>query len=146
MTSNFSRKALFSGVAALALLVSPAAFAETLADSLIAAYRNSNLLDQNRATLRAADEDVADAVSALRPVLQWVAAADHTSSSAYTTDSTTATLTISGQMTLYDFGRNQFTIDAKKEAVLATRAALLNVEQQVLIDTVTAYTSVKSAS
>ena len=146
MTSNFSRKALFSGVAALALLVSPAAYAETLADSLIAAYRNSNLLDQNRATLRAADEDVADAVSALRPVLQWVASADHTSTSAFTSDGTSATLTISGQMTLYDFGRNQFTIDAKKEAVLATRAALLGVEQQVLLDTVSAYTSVRSAS
>ena len=29
--------------------------AETLADALIAAYRNSNLLEQNQAVLRAAD-------------------------------------------------------------------------------------------
>ncbi|MEY3309621.1 MAG: hypothetical protein RLZZ413_3659, partial [Pseudomonadota bacterium] len=35
--------------------------AETLADALIAAYRNSNLLEQNRAVLRATDENVAQA-------------------------------------------------------------------------------------
>ena len=33
--------------------------AETLTDAFIAAYRNSNLLDKQAATLRAADEDVA---------------------------------------------------------------------------------------
>lgn len=147
MTRKFTRKTLFSGVTAFALLASPAAHAETLADALIAAYRNSNLLDQNRATLRAADEDVATAVSSLRPVLQWTAAADHTSSDATGySDGSSATLTISGQITLYDFGRNQLTIDAKKEAVLATRSALLGVEQGVLLDTVAAYTSVKSNS
>ena len=46
--------------------------AETLTDALIAAYRNSNLLDQNRAVLRAADEDVALAVSTLRPVIAYI--------------------------------------------------------------------------
>ena len=40
------------------------ATAETLADALISAYRHSHLLDQNRAVLRAADEDVATAVAA----------------------------------------------------------------------------------
>ena len=43
--------------------------AETLTDALIAAYANSNLLEQNRAVLRDADEDVAVAVSAFRPVV-----------------------------------------------------------------------------
>ena len=37
------------------VLVSPPVRAETLTDVLIAAYRNSNLLDQNRAVLKAAD-------------------------------------------------------------------------------------------
>ena len=48
-------------VAALTLgtaLSSAPAWAESLADTLVAAYRNSALLDQNRALLRAADEDV----------------------------------------------------------------------------------------
>lgn len=63
---------LLSAVVALAGVVAvPAARAETLADALIAAYNNSNLLDQNRAVLRAADEDVAVAVSSLRPVVSY---------------------------------------------------------------------------
>lgn len=49
------------------------AHAESLADAMVAAYRHSALLDQNRAVLRAADEDAASALAALRPVLQWVA-------------------------------------------------------------------------
>ena len=47
--------------------------AETLADALKSAYLNSGLLDQNRALLRAADEDVAQAVAGLRPIIDWTA-------------------------------------------------------------------------
>ena len=43
----------------------PAA-SETLADALVGAYNHSGLLEQNRAVLRAADEDVAVAISATR--------------------------------------------------------------------------------
>ena len=58
------RTVFCSLLAALMLAVPVArAQAETLADAFIAAYRNSNLLDQNRALLRATDEDVAIAVS-----------------------------------------------------------------------------------
>ena len=52
---------LFAVVATL--LATPAAQSETLADALIAAYKTSNLLDQNQAVLRAADEDAAIAVA-----------------------------------------------------------------------------------
>src|SRR5690606_19143018 len=65
-------RSLFAVVlVAAGLIAALPARAETLADALISAYRNSNLLEQNRAVLRAADEDVASAVSNLRPVLQW---------------------------------------------------------------------------
>ena len=60
--------------AALAVILGSAAIpaaAETLGDTLVAAYRHSALLDQNRAVLRAADEDVATAMAALRPVVEW---------------------------------------------------------------------------
>ena len=43
------------------------AWAESLADSMVAAYRHSSLLDQNRALLRAADEDVASATAQYGP-------------------------------------------------------------------------------
>ena len=41
---------------ALAALLPASAMAESLADSMVAAYRHAALLDQNRAVLRAAAE------------------------------------------------------------------------------------------
>ena len=43
----------------------------TLAGAMVGAYSTSGLLDQNRAVLRAADEDVATAASSLAPVISW---------------------------------------------------------------------------
>ena len=59
------------------LTTTPAAQAETLVDALTYAYNHSGLLDQNRALLRAADEDVAIALSATRPVVNWSASANY---------------------------------------------------------------------
>ena len=114
--------------------------AETLADALIAAYRNSNLLEQNRAVLRAADEDVAVALSSLRPVLSLGADASYSNQRFI---DTTASVALTAQITLYDFGRNRLAVDVQKEVVLATREALVNVEQQVLLRAVRAYVSVR---
>jgi outer membrane protein len=148
------RRGLAAAVVALA--VSVPAGAETLADALIAAYRNSNLLEQNRAVLRAADEDVAAAVSALRPVLAFEATATRALSETRApnplrprreriteTASTQTTLALVAQLTLYDFGRSALAIEAAKESVLATREALVNVEQQVLLNAVAAYVGVR---
>jgi len=55
----------------LVLMMPRAVLAESLADALIGAYQHSGLLEQNRALLRAADEDVAGAQAALKPVLRW---------------------------------------------------------------------------
>ncbi len=146
---------ILAGSAALALMAAPAARAETLADALIAAYRNSNLLEQNRATLRAADEDVATAIASLRPVLRWVADATYTKSAYaeyYTVqsggeiDRLSASLGLSASMVLFDFGQSKLGVDIAKESVLATREALVGVEQDVLLSAVAAYTGVKSAS
>lgn len=133
-----------AGMIAAALVAAPGAKAQSLADAMVAAYRNSNLLDQNRATLRAADEDVATAVSALRPVLSWSASASYRDTGAV--DSTTLALELAAQMTLYDFGRSKIGIEIAKESVLATREALVAVEQDVLLAAVRAYTGVKSAT
>ncbi len=114
--------------------------AETLTDALIDAYRNSNLLEQNRAVLRAADEDVAVALSALRPTLGFVA--DLTNSN-LRVDQLVATIGLASQITLLDFGRNRLGVEVAKESVLATREALVNVEQQVLLAAVQAYITVR---
>jgi len=123
--------------------------AETLSDALIAAYRNSHLLDQNQAVLRAADEDVAIAVSALRPVVSYtaLAGARRTNSTLfgvgnYSTN-LTASLDLSAEFVLYDWGRRGFGIAIAKQSVLATRQALVNVEQQVLLEALAAYVQVR---
>lgn len=129
----------------------PLAEAETLTDALIAAYRTSNLLDQNRAVLRAADEDVATAVSSLRPVIAYTAQAGWAKQDIATTsgggvfEDTSASLALSAEMTLFDFGRNLLGIEIAKASVLATRYALVEVEQQVLLAAVQAYVDVRLA-
>lgn len=147
------------GAVAVTLALSGPAAAETLADALIGAYRSSGLLQQNRALLRAADEDVAIAVSALYPVINWVLSGDYTVSRVdtgpaevnqltgqvlrpggeQTTEETSASLAITGQLTLYDGGQNRLAIDAARETVLATRFSLRDVEQQVLLRAVVAF-------
>ncbi len=116
---------------------------ETLADALVSAYKNSNLIEQNRAVLRAADEDVASAVAALRPVLEWVASASYVDSPQ--NPGVSSTLAIQGRVLVTDFGRSKINIDIAKEAVLATRQALVNVEQDVLLSAVSSYFGVRSA-
>lgn len=124
--------------------------AETLADALIAAYRNSNLLEQNQAVLRAADEDVAQAVASLRPVVAFVADGQYgysqtllDSGITLSNDGLFANYSVTAQMTLFDFGRTQLAIEAAKETVLATREALIAIEQQVLLAAVSAFVDVR---
>ena len=136
-------------LAVAGVFAAPFAGAETLTDALIAAYRNSNLLDQNRAVLRAADEDFATAVSALRPVLAYTAQAgwakvDVASPLGRTVvEDTTASLALSAEMVLFDFGRNRLGIEIARASILATRQALVQVEQQVLLAAVRAYVEIK---
>lgn len=123
--------------------------AETLADAMAGAYEHSGLLEQNRALLRAADEDVALAVSSLRPILSWsadvtrgfgkVGTGQFTNSFA----ETEANIGIIASLLLYDAGRSRFQIDAAKETVLATRAGLVSIEQQVLLRAVQAFMNVR---
>ncbi len=117
------------------------ASAQTLADTLATAYRNSGLIEQNRAVLRAADEDVAQAVAALRPAINWVAQANYLNPTLG--DSVTGSLGLSADLLLFDFGRTRLGIDAAKETVLATRQALLDVENSVLFNAVDAHLAVR---
>lgn len=138
-------------VAVACLAAAPLARAETLTDALIAAYRNSALLDQNRAVLRAADEGVAQAIAGLRPVVAftaqsgWRRAETETLIGETVIEGLSSSLTLSAEMSLYDFGRSKFGIEIARESVLATRAALVQVEQQVLLAAVSAYVDVRLA-
>ncbi len=137
----------------LALLPRPA-LAETLADALVGAYEHSGLLEQNRALLRAADEDVASAKSALKPVLRWAGAVTQNFGTtrasslapATSTDTLTASINLIGELLLYDFGASAYRVEAAKETVLATRHTLLDIEQQILLRAVAAYMGIIEAS
>lgn len=133
--------ALLSVVAVLSGLP---ARAETLTDALISAYRTSGLLDQNRALLRSADEDVAQAIAGLRPVLNYVAGADYSSAldNSPLSDGITSNYGLSLSFLVYDFGRSQYGVDIAKENVLALREALVGIEQSVLLRAVSAYVAV----
>lgn len=124
---------------------------ESLTDALILAYKHSQLLEQNRALLRATDEDVASAIAALRPTINFVASSNFsvTHSASPTAAAFAQNLSTSAQLTyeitIFDFGRSRLAVEAAKETVLATRAALVDLEQQVLFSAVQAYMNVLSA-
>ncbi|MEI6098647.1 MAG: TolC family outer membrane protein [Alphaproteobacteria bacterium] len=139
------------------LAVTPlAAGAETIADALSSAYRNSQLLEKNQAVLRAADEDVAQAVGELLPVLSWEATigVQGTYSPGARSDflgnsiphqsdfAGSDTLSLIASMPLFDFGRGQLNIELKAALVNAARYSLISVEQEVLFDAAAAYVDV----
>ncbi|WGH78930.1 TolC family outer membrane protein [Jannaschia ovalis] len=122
--------------------------AETLTDTLIQAYRSSPLLEQQRFLLRATDEDVAVAVSALRPVISAQAAYSKTNTNVgdvRTTTTTGGSLSLLLDYTLVDGGQRYLRIGAAKEAVLAARYGLLQQEQNVLLDAAEAFLDLRLA-
>ncbi|WP_052418115.1 TolC family outer membrane protein [Pseudooceanicola atlanticus] len=155
-----ARRLLAPTIASLALVAGLAAApqqarAETLADALASAYEHSGLLEQNRALLRAADEGVAQALSQLRPIVSWGSELTHTFSNSKTAASnfvavsnsgTSASLSLSAQLVVYDGGQSQLGVEIAKESVLSTRQALLSLEQQVLLRAANAYLEVRRAS
>ncbi len=138
-------KHFIAGLTVAAFMAATPASAQSLADTLIAAYRNSNLLEQNRALLRAADEDVAIAVASMRPVLNFITDAQYRYQPGGA-DSISLSFSLAAEVTLIDFGRGQLARDAAKAQVLATRQALIDVEQQVLQGAISAYLDVRTAT
>lgn len=149
------RVSVVVAVAAVAAgMAAPAARAETLADALVSAYKHSGLLEQNRALLRAADEDVAAAGAALEPVLRWTAGITQNmgrgrsalSPFAQNSDSLVASGQLIAELLIFDFGTTALGIAVAKETVLATRQNLIGIEQQVLQRGVQAYLGVIEAA
>lgn len=118
--------------------------AESLGSALAFAYDHSGLLDQNRALLRAADEDVAIASAALQPVVTWAANVTATFPEQIPgQDLVTAAIQLDASLLLFDGGATELGIAAQKETVFATRYSLLGVEQQVLYRAIAAYFEVQ---
>lgn len=115
-----------------------AATADTIRDAMADAYDNSQLLEQNRMLLRVQDENVAQAISQLYPVLNFVASNTRN----LTNDTTVATASLVGELVLYQGGQRRNAISAAEATLEATREQLVSLEQQVLLDAATAYLGV----
>src|SRR6056297_867820 len=145
------RAAITRAVHSMAVLLLGVTLAgQAKAETLASAYKNSGLLEQNRALLRAADEDVAQIVSVLRPLLNWSTDISRTFGRTQTSNFPERSITwndltigLSLDLLLYDFGRTNLRIQAAKETVLATRETRRSIEQQVLLRAVTAYMNVR---
>jgi len=136
---GLTRGALVFGMAVAMTLVAPGAGrADSLRAAMSDAYVNSALLEQNRFLLRLDDEGVAQAVAQLRPTLSFVASANRD----LVADTTTATASLVAEWVLYAGNSRRLAIEAARETVLAARQGLVDVEQQVLRDAVTAYLNV----
>lgn len=139
--------ALTAGIALSALPVRTG-WADNLTDAFIGAYNTSGLLEQNRALLRAADEDVAIALSALRPIINWTAQVSqdvNRISSGGVVTNTEPTDFFTGltlNQLIYDGGATLLGKQSAQETVLATRQSLIDIEQQILFRATTAYLSV----
>lgn len=134
---------------ALAIALPATSFAETLSDALIQAYRSSPSLEQQQLLLRVTDEDVAIALSALRPTVNFDATFGKTVSFndfLGRTTSTNASLSLVLDYVLADGGQRRFRLDAAKEAVLAARFRLVQFEQGVLLDAVSAFLNLRLAA
>jgi outer membrane protein len=144
MKMRSTARLLFASTA-VALSLGFPAFGETLTDALIKAYRTSPLLEANRASLRALDENVPQARSQRRPQVSATAGARlQTDVQEFPFDDLYAA-ELNAQLLLFDSGQTRAAIESARNTVAAGRASLVGVEQQVLFDAVSAYTEVLQA-
>ena len=132
-------------------MVSPL-IAQSLSEALVNSYNNSGLLEQNRALLRAADENTVIASSALLPIVSWAANFSGNWTETETVGSGTGvsssdlvwrgTVGLNSSLTIFDGGTNKFAADVTKQNVLATRQGLISLEQRVMSSAVSAFMGV----
>lgn len=152
MFQNLQKAVQVSALAMTVAVVSVSSTtAETLSDAMANAYEHSGLLEQNRALLRAADEDVAATFALLRPILNWFGSVDYrygrtrsaaTAGASLSSNTPAASIGLSAEILLFDNGVTKLAIESAKETVLATRQALISVEQQVLFNAVQSFMNV----
>lgn len=130
---------------AVALSLGFSASAETLTDAFIKAYRTSPLLESNRASLRALDENVPQARSQRLPQVSATADARlQTDVQEFPFDDLYAA-GLNAQLLLFDSGQTRAAIESARFSIASGRASLVGVEQEVLFNAVSAYTEVLQA-
>ncbi|NVJ93729.1 MAG: TolC family outer membrane protein [Methylocystaceae bacterium] len=143
------RKSFLLSVASGVLLFGAQAHAETLNEALVKAYLNNPTLKSERATVRAKDEGVSQALANWRPDVSWDGSIyrSRNSNNARTGNNRDQSLTpMSSTFTVTQplfRGFQTISETDKEEAnVKSSRYTLAVREQKVLLDTVTAYSNV----
>lgn len=143
------RVSLLGAASVLAIAVAHAtpARAETLREAMAAAYHANPRLDAERARLRATDEEVPRAKAGFRPQVTGQAdtGRQKVESKPPTTSSGEANpwgYSINVTQSVFSGFKTVYAVNEAEAQVRAGREALRNVEQQVLLDVVTAYCDV----
>ena len=117
--------------------------AETLNEVLALTYTANPTLEAQRASLRAQDESVAQALAGRRPSISLSTSIGRSNTTSNTNvNSTPTSLSLAINQTLYRGGRISAGIHQAEINVLAGRSSLLSTEQQVLSSAVSAYINV----
>lgn len=138
------------GVAlAVGIAICGPAWGQTLEETLVRSYESNPTLAAERANLRAANEQIAQALSGYRPTIQATGSIgierDDTRSVTGAKNEETinpASIGIEIVQPLYRGGRTQASVRQAENAVQAARASYTDVEQQVLLNAVIAYMNV----
>lgn len=134
-------------VAAVLMLSSYQAAAETLRQAMTGAYQHNPRLDAERARLRATDEDVPRAISGFRPRVTGSADTGH--QKIESNPRTTADgggnpwgYSLNVSQSVFSGFRTVHSVNEAEALVRAGRENLRNIEQQVLLECLTAYADV----
>lgn len=131
-------KKRFWGALLLGLCVATTSHAHSLREAMAAAYRNSDILEQNRFLLRLQDEGVAQQIASLRPIVSFTGSTSYSGPQ----DVVVTSLNLVAELLVYDNGGTRLLTDAARAQVRAAREGLIALEQQVLFDAVQAYVNV----
>lgn len=134
-------KSLLLLAAALAASPPLAARADTLPDAIAAAYEQNPDLRAQRAFVRQADEAVPQALAGGRPTLGTRLNADQAALD-FKDNGRTYTAGLQLSQSLYQGGRIKTATSAAENRIYAARARLRAAENQVVLNTVTAYADV----
>ena len=139
-------------IAGIAMGLGTAAHAESLADALAAAYQNNPTLLAQRASLRATDETLSQAVAGWRPTITDSASAGYTKQPSFFSQITgtgggtqilnSRSNQISINQPIFDGLQTPYRVKQANRQILAGRAQLEATEQNIFLQTVTAYVDV----
>jgi len=142
-----------AGLTALALasltIWSVGAQAQTLTDALINAYHNAAQLKSGRAALRGADESVAQAFAATRMSVDLSGSSSGTylsvplPTSGASHMSYASSLSLSAKLLIWDGNGSKLAIEAATQNILAARTNLIDTEQLVLLNAVSAFMNMR---